>query len=53
MKNTDDVVTNNNAIKLWHQLDTLASIDIYATVKDKMKEYLISSDTSADILSRL
>lgn len=47
------MVTNSNVIKLWKQRDTLASNYIYATVTDKMREYLINCDTSAAMWSRL
>ena len=46
-------MTNSNVIKLWKQRDTLASNYIYATVTDKMREYLINCDTSAAMWSRL
>jgi hypothetical protein len=47
------VVTNSAAIKLWHQRDTLASNYIYASVTDKMRDYLINCETSAAMWTRL
>ncbi|KAI9550709.1 hypothetical protein GHT06_006212 [Daphnia sinensis] len=52
-KNSENVMTNSHAIKLWNQRNNLASNYIYATVTDKMREYLINSDTSAAMWSRL
>ncbi|XP_045027100.1 uncharacterized protein LOC116919718 [Daphnia magna] len=53
IKNTENVVTSNTDIKLWLQRDTLPSNYIYATVTDRMREYLIYCETSAAMWTRL
>ena len=47
------MVTNREQIESWNQRDTLASNYIYATVTEKMRDYLINCETSCEMWLRL